>query len=181
MLAVIYIIAAVLAACPPAPYAAGLQIELKPTLTLAIGSLPVVVQGTIAFIDSCSFSVSNFIMTGPQSAQWFGGVTGNTAGTLISPAVIAPSSVASTQTFALASPITWDFNEIRLFEAKSQSLIGVAKLPPPNNRTAALTTTLNTGPAKSTGTASNNKAFNNGALTLSMSIFFLAVLATSQW
>lgn len=144
--------------CDPAVYpfaGRNVSIPIVASATRTIGTTPVVVSGSIKVLDGCSFQAVDLVLTGPATAQFFGGTpAGSTTGYLLSPTVITASPNPQTLTFnfvtVAGSSISYtDFVEFRLFESESNSMVGTALLPGETNATRTQSPA-----AKSTASAS---------------------------
>ncbi|KAJ3272193.1 hypothetical protein HDV01_005847 [Terramyces sp. JEL0728] len=168
--------------CDPAKYPySGKQISvaIKPTLT----QTPIVISGNIAVLDGCTFAVENFIFYNAGESYWIGGIDNQTVGAMLSDQFVYPAANPSTYNFTMtkkagAATNFYMFNQFRLFEINSQTIIATANLPYPvgaSSTTASGSTATSAGASSgSSSTAASAKSDANSRGTASVVALALA-------
>lgn len=168
--------------CDPANYpykGQNVSIELVQSSTKVLilndltSSIPFL-SGTIQIVDGCTFQVRNLDLNASAvwNFEWYGAFKngGDAAISLSATPLQISTRNSSIQTFAFktiagAAVSFKDFNQFRLYETKSKSVVATADLPP-NAQVVAPGTSTPTGSNPST---TSPQGGNNGVLNLSPS------------
>jgi hypothetical protein len=162
------------------------------TRTIRLGNLTITIapiSGSIQIEDGCTFTVNNLTLASyPQlNFQWYGGFKQNAidAVSLSETAIVTGNGTTDTsQTFtfkrAAGSAVSFlDFDQFRLFETRSKSLLATADLPPNSQVVAPTTRNTTTSGSNPSTTGTNPEGGNNSAFGVYPSAgLLLAVLIT---
>jgi len=134
-------------------------------ITKVLASTNIEISGNIEIVDGCTFKVTGFTLTNAGATRWFGGKGADLLAINLSDTPVSASATPGEQTFvfrnAVGSEASFrDFDEFRLLDESTQTLIATAKVPAAING-ALLTNTLpgktGTGPAPGAGAGSPAK------------------------
>jgi hypothetical protein len=182
--------------CEPAiyPYSSEqIAIPLTQTVTKSIKSGNMTINipsltGIIQVVDGCSFSVSNLTLGEYPDLrfEWYGGFMDNAIDAIsLSETPVLTGNGTTTQNFtfkrAAGSAVSFlDFNQFRLFETTTKSVLATADLPPNSQVVAPTTRNTTSGSNPSTtGTKPTPQGGNNSAFGIYPSAgLFLALMIT---
>ncbi|KAJ3321029.1 hypothetical protein HDV06_004688 [Boothiomyces sp. JEL0866] len=144
--------------CDPAksPYS-GKQISVPITPTLS--QSPIVISGNVVIIDGCTFGVTNFIFYNAGESYWIGAVDNGTVGATLSDQFVYPAANPANYNFTLtkkagAQTNFYMFNQFRLFEINSKTIIATATLPYSVGSSSSSGSTVSGSTATTTSTKS---------------------------
>ena len=121
------------------------------------------------------FAVTGFTLTNAGQSRFYGGIGTSLAGITLSDDLINPSNGGGSQTFKFRSAVgseasLRDFNQFRIFDESTRTLIAVADVPPslftggtPTSSTLAPTSATSSVPTSSSSAAATSsiKAANS--------------------
>lgn len=116
--------------CSPSDVKGPISIPITNVLVTS----PIVAAGTIQILDGCTFEVGGFSLSNAGTSKWFGGMGSSADGITLTDDDINPNPAGGKQTFkfrsvAGAAVSFRDFNQFRLFDTQSNTLIAVANVP----------------------------------------------------
>ncbi|KAJ3311703.1 hypothetical protein HDV04_003848 [Boothiomyces sp. JEL0838] len=154
--------------CDPAksPYT-GKQVSVPITPTLT--QTPIVISGNIGIIDGCTFGVTNFIFYNAGESYWIGAIDNGTIGATLSDQFVYPAANPANYNFTLtkkpgAATNFYMFNQFRLYEINSKTIIATATLPYTVGSSSSSGSTQASASASTTSTKS--EAYSRGTVSL---------------
>ena len=104
--------------------------EIIPQLTQSV----ITVKGNLVITDKCNFESRNFTFINARESYWMGGKKGSKDGITVSDQFVYPSAFPATFKYPLRQAVGAEvnfksFDEFRLFERDTNTLIAVASMP----------------------------------------------------
>jgi hypothetical protein len=151
------------------------------SITVDGANVPVTIGGTITVVDGCTFQLSDFVLSGPKSVQWFG-ASSNTdpAAVRLTNDDVPATTKGGVFTF-ITSAGNWvsynDFTQINVYDAASKSVVGHAVFPPAS-RASTPTTTARAPAATTSQVAKASETAKTSDAQISRAFGFLVALGT---